>query len=89
MDNNQIDAYYKGRNYAAEADKHIWMIDGESIRFQGNHAEHQLKLVEGRWVCDCEFFARRHAAHLVKPEIVVYCPHIIAVALVARAVEPV
>lgn len=85
MDSDRIDAYCKGHDYATEADKHIWIIDGQNIRFSGNHAEHQLKRVNDCWVCDCAFFARRRVADPVVFQVIAFCPHTIAVDLVARA----
>lgn len=70
------DTYVKGIIYSRDPSR-LKIIDDQRVIFQGNHANHELTLKNGKWICDCQFYKR--LAGIEKIRFDAFCPHIIAI----------
>ena len=57
MDSSIIGKIDKARKYAEEKDR--VRINSFSATFQGNHNSYLVVFKDGKWDCDCHFFATR------------------------------
>jgi hypothetical protein len=57
MDYGMIGKIEKAKRYAEERDR--IRFDQLTVTFDGDNNPHTVKLEEGRWSCDCDFFQTR------------------------------
>lgn len=57
MDSGMIGKIEKSKRYAEE--RHRIKFDEFKVTLEGNHAAHLVSFQEGKWACDCDFFAHR------------------------------
>jgi hypothetical protein len=55
MQSSLIGKVEKSKAYASE--KHRMQIDGLHVTFKGENSEHEVGMSDGRWHCNCDFFA--------------------------------
>jgi len=55
MDSSLVNKIYKARIYADEPERiHITRLE---VEMEGDDRTHRVVFAEGKWSCDCEFFA--------------------------------
>jgi hypothetical protein len=57
MDSGMISKIQKARRYAQERDRIVF--DSFDVTFRGEHNMYQVAYRQGRWSCECGFFAHR------------------------------
>ncbi|GIW00168.1 hypothetical protein [Roseiflexus sp.] len=57
MHSDLIGKIEKARRYAEEPERIA--LDEITVRFHGGNNDHRVRLVDGRWTCDCEVFHLR------------------------------
>ena len=55
MQSSLIGKVEKSKVYAGE--KFRMQIDGLHVAFHGENSDHEVRLNDGRWNCNCDFFA--------------------------------
>ncbi|MBI2845950.1 MAG: hypothetical protein HYX86_05330 [Chloroflexi bacterium] len=58
MDSAMIGKIEKAKRYAEEREQRI-AFGMFQVTVQGNHRPHQVTFEQGKWACDCDFFAAR------------------------------
>ncbi len=56
MQSSLIGKIEKAKVYAQE--RHRMKVDNLHVAFHGENSDHEVSLVEGRWHCNCDFFAQ-------------------------------
>ncbi|MCX7618848.1 hypothetical protein [Tepidiforma sp.] len=56
MQSSLIGKIEKAKVYAQE--RHRMQVDNLHVAFHGENSDHEVSLVEGRWHCNCDFFAQ-------------------------------
>ncbi len=57
MDSGMIGKIQKAKRYAEELER--VRFDEFKVTFEGDHGTHFVSYSDGRWSCDCRFFASR------------------------------
>lgn len=57
MDYGMIGKIEKAKRYASE--RHRFHFESFNVRIDGNNNDHWVKLENGVWSCDCDFFQSR------------------------------
>lgn len=67
LDSGMVNKIYKAKLYADEPERiHIEQL---KVQFDGNNGSHQVEMDEGRWKCDCSYFAsHRVCSHTMAME---------------------
>jgi len=69
MDYGMIGKIEKAKRYAEQRDR--IRIDTLEVTFIGQNNDHIVKLQDGEWSCDCEFFqTRQRCSHTMALEII-------------------
>jgi hypothetical protein len=69
MDYGMIGKIEKAKRYAEQRDR--IRIDSLRVTFIGQNNDHIVKLDDGGWSCDCEFFqSRQRCSHTMALEII-------------------
>ena len=55
MQSSLIGKVEKSKVYARE--KYRMQIDGLHVAFHGENSDHEVRMSDGRWNCNCDFFA--------------------------------
>jgi hypothetical protein len=55
MQSSLVAKIHKANKYASERDR--MRVDGLQVSFRGENSDHEVRLVEGRWSCNCDFFS--------------------------------
>jgi hypothetical protein len=55
MQSSLIGKVEKAKVYAQE--KHRIQIDGLQVAFHGENSDHEIRMSDGRWHCNCDFFS--------------------------------
>lgn len=76
MDSGMIGKIDKARRYAEQLDR--ISFDQFEVTLKGDNSTHVVTFSDGRWSCDCRFFARRGV-----------CSHTMALERVLGAMLPV
>lgn len=75
MQSSLIGKVEKAKAYARE--RHRMQIDGLHVAFKGENSDHEVELTDGKWRCNCGFFASWAA-----------CSHTMALARVLEGMVP-
>ena len=57
MDSGMIGKIEKAMLYSHEPERITF--ERFQVIFEGDHKEHKISYTQGRWYCDCQFFASR------------------------------
>ncbi len=57
MDSGMIGKIQKAKQYAQERER--MQFTRFTVNFQGNHNTYTVEYEEGKWHCECDFFATR------------------------------
>lgn len=57
MDSAMIAKISKAREYASEPER--MTLTGFSVLFNGRHQTYAVAFQDGKWQCECDFFAQR------------------------------
>ena len=57
MDSSMIGKIQKAKQYAEQLDR--IKFNEFKVTFEGKHSTHLVSYSDGRWSCDCGFFAKR------------------------------
>ena len=58
MHSSLIGKVEKAKLYAGE--RYRMQVDGLHVAFHGENSDHEVSMTDGRWACNCEFFAERN-----------------------------
>ena len=69
MDYGMIGKIEKAKRYAEQRER--IRIDALEVTFIGQNNDHIVKLADGTWLCDCDFFqTRQRCSHTMALEII-------------------
>ena len=69
MDTGMIRKYEKAKMYAEQSER--MKVESLVVQFDGRNNPHTVKLNDGAWDCDCDFFVgREKCAHTMALELV-------------------
>lgn len=67
LDSGMVNKIYKAKQYADEPERiHFQSL---KVQFDGNNGSHNVQFEDGRWQCDCNYFAgHRVCSHTMAME---------------------